>query len=168
MGITVQLMRLVETLGWSIRRADADSIAVACRSPGCGAMMRVKHDGPIPARCNGAVPSMDLRVESYDQFCRALRDRREDLSLSISDVEECAGMAADHLAKAEKDNPSRIPSLPILVDWAAALGYDLVLRPTTMPAITLRTIEQTRGLHPQRQRRTARVRQERADQRATG
>ncbi|MFW8636972.1 helix-turn-helix domain-containing protein [Cribrihabitans pelagius] len=96
---------------------------------------------------------LDRKVGSYDGARMALRARREALGLTISEVEELAGATVDHLAKAEKDGSSKLPNAQLLLEWAQALGYEVVLRPTELPAYTRRVICYTRDRLEARQKR---------------
>ena len=94
------------------------------------------------------------RVTVFDDGRVALRDRRVALGLSIREVEECAGAATDHFAKAEKDQPTRIPNIEIFIEWATSLGLELWLVPGDLPPYTRRVIVETRQVQKARKTMT--------------
>jgi transcriptional regulator with XRE-family HTH domain len=90
------------------------------------------------------VDTKEIEVGSYEEARVALRQRRKDLGLSIDDVEDIAGMASSHLAKAEIPRASRFASLDTMALWAGALGYDIVLRPKPLTPKALRVLTEKR------------------------
>lgn len=144
MDIDPEFLRKVQRSGWIIRAVDETAVFGSCPREGCQVMVKLRPEASIPDACSRGPDLAEQAVESYDQARVFLRGRRETLGLSIKDVELGIGMADDHLAKFEKDDPSRIPTVPIFVEWAKGLGYEVVLRPTSLPPLMLRIIAETR------------------------
>ena len=149
-------LREVQRRGWRIVAPDEETCVVACDSPTCGLRVKLRQGGTIPPRLTRKDDSGAVVVSSFDGARMALRDRREQLLLTIAEVEDIAGLSSDHLAKAEKDNPDRIINVDLFLHWAGALGFRVVLVPDDLPPITLRTIAQTRR-HQVRRRRHVEV-----------
>ena len=155
MTIDQKFLRDVQAAGWQIRAVDQDKVVAGCPRSGCTLNVNLRNGVKIPETCHEGPDLAEVRVRTYDDARLFLRDRRETLCLTISEIEEVAGCAVDHLAKAEKDNPSKFPNAQLLIEWAAALGYDLVLRPSTLPGMALRYISDTRPEVGARTRRRA-------------
>jgi transcriptional regulator with XRE-family HTH domain len=151
MDVDAKFLEKVQAAGWNVLRVTKTDVMASCPSASCCMKAKLSPDQPVPkiARQDGRG---DLLVETYDEIRQALRSRRHDLGLSIKDVEEVAGMTADHLAKMEKDDPSREPSIFLLMCWLEALGFDVVLRAKPMPRVTLKAIEETRGIQDRRRK----------------
>lgn len=149
-----EFLRKVQQAGWHIEKVTEDAVQAKCPSAGCALRAMLAEGGFVPdcdpARSRDLV---DRKVETYDDIRLMLRERRESLGLSIREVEEIGGMATDHLAKAEKDDPVKIPNANLLIEWAQSLGFELVLRPTDMTPYAIRTICDTRGVQERRSRR---------------
>ena len=103
-------------------------------------------------RCSGRAGERGSALDFAD-IQNFLKSRRDELALSIAEIEEIIGLSKDHLAKMEKQNPSRTPSTDILIEWAQALGFELVFRPTPMTSYAIRTICDTRDKTAARQKR---------------
>lgn len=139
-----KFLRQVQDEGWIIKSVDEDEALVACPRAGCDLKVRLKEGRKIPTTCGPTSPFQEMVVRSFEDVRQMLWPRRLALDLTIKDVEAITGMAPDHLAKMEKDNPSRIPNIETLILWAEGLGFQLVLRHTGLTPYALRTIEQTR------------------------
>ena len=150
-----KFLRDVQAAGWQIRAVDQDKVVAGCPRSGCTLNVNLRNGAKIPETCREGPDLAEVRVRTYDDARLFLRDRRESLSLTIREVEEVAGAAVDHLAKAEKDNPSKFPNAQLLIEWAASLGYDLVLRPAMLPGMALRYISDTRSEVGARSRKRA-------------
>lgn len=146
-------LRKVQGLGWLIERVERNSCVAKCS--GCSLRLRLYPRGAVPLR--EPVDGAGRVVESMDEVRSVLKDRRDELLLSIGEVEEAAGMAVDHLAKFEPQGAARTPTVPILIYWAQALGYDVVLRPRPLPGKTLAQIESTRDRVDARRQRVERA-----------
>jgi len=156
-------LKAVQAAGWTLIATDGDSTLAACPSFGCGVKVRIPH-GKRVLSCDPGLNRgpRDIPIGSYEDMRKALRLRRQELELAIPEVEHIAGLARDHLAKAEKPNPTKLPNVDTTLWWAAALGYEVVLRPVDLPDIALRIISETR---PQGSRRRALSRRDRASSR---
>lgn len=151
-------LKTIQKSGWAIETADATSCTVKCPTPGCKMRAVFKDNSTVPVR---EVPahSWDRPVTSFDDAREALKARRQELGLTIVEVEHISGIAGDHLAKfertnwAQSPNWSRMPNAETLIEWAMALGYDVVLRHGELPAVTLRWISDTRDKIDARRRR---------------
>lgn len=138
-------MAAVQREGWHIKAADAEKVFAACPREGCGLIVALKSGARIPQACKGQAAMAETVVDQYDTARRFLRERRMSLHLAIIDVEDIAGMARDHAAKFEKDDPSKVPNIETFLLWAQALGYEVVLRPGELPRKALAIISDTRG-----------------------
>jgi len=157
-----KFFRAIEARGWMIEVADKDSSCIArCKEPGCSMRLRIKPGGVIPKREVDQRLSLDEVIESFDDARQVLRRRREQLGLSIEEVETAAGIATDQMLKFERDEPTRLPNIVTYLIWAQTLGYEVVLRPSTLPPITCRLIEETRDRYESRKRRAELLRQKR-------
>lgn len=144
MTIDPPFIKAVQKAGWLIKEVDADRVVGSCPHAGCGMSVDLKPGRAIPATCGHRSDAGERTIGSYTAARDALRWRRESLCLTIKEVEEVAGVTVDHLAKAEKDDPDRVISTQIFIEWAKSLGYDVVLRPTEIPPMTARYIADTR------------------------
>jgi len=98
----------------------------------------------IPETCAIGPDLAEVTVEHFETARVFLRDRREQLCLTIKELEEAAGITVDFMAKFEKDDPSKIPNTQTFIEWAQSLGYDVVLRPGKLPPNVLRLMADTR------------------------
>lgn len=160
--MSVDDLKRAQKAGWIIQGVDDEGILCRCPSSGCGLQVRIKYGGPVQ-HCDPGLTRdpRSIPVGSYDDVRRILRDRREELLLTIPEVEEIAGTTKDHLAKAEKENPSRVPGFDIIAEWAEALGYEIVLRPAQLSSLSMRLIAETRRYRRRRLQERARRRQAR-------
>jgi hypothetical protein len=133
----------VQSAGWVIRALTETGVIAACPRGGCSLKVDLREGAPIPTAC-APVDTKEIVVGSYEEMRVALRQRRQTLGMTIPDVEEIAGMASSHLAKAEKNDPSRIVGIDISALWAGALGYDIVLRPKPLTPKALRVLTEKR------------------------
>jgi transcriptional regulator with XRE-family HTH domain len=157
-ALDADFLRAVQRAQWLIKAADEGSVIARCPRAGCTLTVRLSPGNPIPQTCRVGPDLLEKVVQSFEDARLFLRERREDLALSIRDVEEVAGVATDHLAKWEKDGPSKIPNTETFLEWAASLGYEVVLRPAPLPPVALRAIIETRPLIKRRVQRVNRTR----------
>jgi transcriptional regulator with XRE-family HTH domain len=143
--VDTSFLRNVQNAGWIIQFVDDDKVLAKCPRAGCSLKAVLKDGDNVPETCAVGPSLTEITIGCYDDARKFLRQRRDDLVLSIKDVEEVAGMTVDMLAKVEKDNPSKIPNFIFVLEWAQSLGYDLVLRPGNLPNYALRTIAESRG-----------------------
>jgi transcriptional regulator with XRE-family HTH domain len=161
-----KFLKDIQISGWQIVAVTEDGCLAKCGVPGCAVQLFMRQEKAV--QVTGATKSgYDFSVSSFDGVREFLRDRREALSLSIKEVEEIAGTTPDLLAKAERDNWAeastvRQPNVQTFVEWAQALGFEVVLRPTGLPPKALSYIAFTRSRHRARQARTRRLRGGRA------
>lgn len=147
-----EFLDTVQAAGWHILKAEESHVVGGCRAMGCKMRANLRQGCAIPQVVAPVSHPHDIPIRTYDDVRRVLRQRRNELALAISEVEGAAGMATDHLAKAEKDMSVRIPNIQIVMEWAESLGMEFILRPSSLPPITLRTIEQTREHTPRRRK----------------
>ena len=133
----------VQGAGWVIRAITETGVIAACPRDGCTLKVDLREGQPIPTAC-AQLDTKEIEVGSYEAARLALRKRRQSLGMTIPDVEEIAGMAGSHLAKAEKDDPTRIVGIDTLALWAGALGYEIILRPKPLTAKALRVLTEKR------------------------
>lgn len=150
MKIEQAFLREVQRRGWTIEAVDTASCIARCSD--CALRVKLTPDGHIPSKTATAYQS-DVVLRSNEDGRVALRERRQELGLIITDVEHIAGLTPDHLAKAEMPNPSRVVNVDTFTIWANALGFDVVLRRKELPPVTLRAIIDTRLMAAARQRR---------------
>lgn len=145
-------LKAVQRAGWAIVAADQEAVMVKCPSEGCGLSARLKPRGGVPQR---DVPGHSLGkvVSCFEDVRDVMKNRRMDLGLTIAEVEHISGIASDHLAKFEKTEWYRQPSMDIVTAWTGALGVDMVLRPGELPPITMRWIADTRPKFEERRKR---------------
>lgn len=150
-------LKSVQRCGWQVQSADESGCIARCPTPGCGVRVALKSSSSIPKR---AVEGWTIEkvVDSLDTGRRFLKERREDLCLTIAEVEEIAGMATDHLAKFERENWAtagtvRSLNFETFKNLAEALGYRVVLVPGLLPPLALRIISETRHMVPGRVKR---------------
>ncbi len=149
-----KFLREVQKAGWFIEKVTDSFVIGKCPSQGCHMRAKLCHKMPVPA-----VDPLDRRAQKditltgYDPARRILRDRREKLALSIREMEEISGIVDDHLAKMEKDSYTKIPNAQTFIEWAQALGFEVVLRPAGLTLLSLRTIIDTREKLPSREAR---------------
>ncbi len=148
-------LREVQRRGWQIESATPTGCIARCPTPGCGMRAKLVENTTIPPR---VVSSFDplIPIRDWPHMREVMRDRRQELRLSIADLEHCAGLTADHIAKAETG--ARNVNLDTIIAWAGAEGYEIVLRPIELPAITLRVLAETRLRDASRGRRFDRER----------
>lgn len=146
-------LREIQNCGWEIASVKEDACFVRCPSRGCGMMAKINEGAKVPQRVRPSATGEHV-LGQYSDIRDALRARRKDLRLTSVEVEEVAGLTSGHVAKAEQENPHRHITLPILISWANALGYNVALVPADLPPVTLRMIsdtrkiEEARGRHP--------------------
>lgn len=148
-------LKEVEHRGWLIESVNETECVAACPTSGCGLKALLRMGTRIPVRSVPHGPNQDVAVRSYDDARKFLRDRRNALHLSITEVEEASGIASDQLAKCERDNHSKMPNVESFMFWAAALGFEVVLRPVALPPVTLRHIVNSRSKVESREARAA-------------
>lgn len=145
-------LKAIQRAGWAIVTADRETCTVKCPTQGCHMRARFKIDGTIPAR-DVPMHTWDLVVRSFDDVREAMKARRQELGLTIPEVEHISGIAGDHLAKFEKTEWNRPPNIDTLMSWSSALGYEVLLRLGELPPVTLRWIADTRPKIEARRRR---------------
>jgi transcriptional regulator with XRE-family HTH domain len=161
--VSPEYMRAAQGKGWNIISCDEEHILAACPRAGCGLQIKLRAESKIPETVRPRPALAEITVAQFDDARAGLRARREQLCLSIKDVEDAAGLATDHLAKFEKDDFSKIPNAQTFIEWANALGYTVTLRPTGLPPVTLGIISRTRMLLRKRLQSYRHFRQFRAD-----
>lgn len=150
----VKFLREVQAKGWHVEAATETAVIAKCPSVGCNLRAKLACNAHIPeVDPNKSRGILDRKVEKYDDIREILRARREGLALTIREIEEISGIAVDHLAKMEKDDFRKQPNAQTLIEWAQALGFELVLRPIDMPIYALRTICDTRDKLASRSKR---------------
>ena len=158
--VNQDFLRALQSAGWLIKAVDEDKATVSCPRSGCGLNLTYRPGRKIHQSCAKEPTIAECPVRGFDDARVFLRQRREDLALSIKDVEEVAGMAVDHLAKFEKDDSVRIPNAQIFFEWVQALGYQVVLKPAELPVYALRIVAESRDKVAMRKRHF-RIRKER-------
>lgn len=165
MTIDPEFLRDVQRKGWLIRSVTETTVIGGCPRAGCNLSVNLRPDKSVPETCRRGPDMAEVSLSSFDEARVALRDRRDELGLTIREVEEISGATTDHLAKAEKDGPSRNLNTQSFIEWANALGYEVVLRPMDLPTKALRYISFTRAYFERRKRRLPIFAQRRAERR---
>jgi hypothetical protein len=153
--IDVPFLKEVQARGWVLKRASEETCIGMCPHKGCGMAVLLAPDKPIPSRVE-PVRETGFRVESSIEAQSFLRSVREELCLAQAEVDEAAGLAEGHIAKAEQVPPTRTVSIDTLSEWAQALGVEIWLVRRELPQKTLRQVVQTRGRVVVRTRRNER------------
>ena len=160
MTIDPKFLKDAQAAGWIIHSADKDKLMAMCPKAGCGLTLWLKPGRPIPDACKRGPEIREHVVEGFESARKFLRARRDDLALTIKEVEEACGIPNDFAAKFEKDNPSKIPNAETFIEWAQGMGYEVVLRYKGMPPLMLRYIADSRDrvaarrkMQPHHQRR---------------
>jgi hypothetical protein len=147
--LPLSFLRDLQRRGWLIESATAEACVARCPEPGCSVRTHITEGGRIPQRYTvddqGWIP-----LTGANHAVDVARQRRQQLRLSIAEVEECAGLTADHIAKAETGRQFNVDTACV---WFPAIGYDLVLVPRPLPSVTLRVLAETRALEDSRGRR---------------
>lgn len=148
--------------GWVLVDAGETSMVLRCPSQGCGLKIRVPYDKPVP-HCDPGIRRNpgDIPVGSYEDFLATVVHRRHEMALTIRETEEIAGLTADHIAKFEQragQSNRRTASFESMVLWAAALGFEFVLRPSPLPRAAVRVLSETRDKVADRRKISARHR----------
>jgi len=126
-----KFLREIQHSGWSIEQVGKRQVIARCPAEGCGMRALLSSGAPIPkVDPDFSRSGLDRPVESYDDFRRILRERRESLALTLHELEDMVGVATDYLAKAEKEDPFKMPNIQTGIDWAGAVGLAVVLMPT--------------------------------------
>jgi hypothetical protein len=146
MTIEPKFLNDVQRAGWNLVAVDEERAVAGCPRSDCNLTVNLKPGATIPEVCRPKPPLAEHAIASFDAARVALRGRREELGFTIRDVENIGGIADDYLAKFEKDDPAKIPNAQTFIEWAQALGYDVVFRPTMLTAMALRTIADTRRM----------------------
>lgn len=149
-----KFIQLVQAKGWIIRGASKDHVLAACPRRGCGLKVQMVPGRKIPEACRDDAKLDEVEVRTFDDARLFLRERREDLAVTIRETEEVAGIAGDFLAKFEKDDPSKIPNAQTFIEWAQSLGYVVTLRPASLSAYMIQVIARTRHRLGARMRQT--------------
>ena len=149
-----KFVKEVQQRGWHVEAVTDEDVIGRCPSIGCGLRAKLNQNARIPDVDPGCRRSrIDKPVHNFEDVRKAMRQRREELALTIHEVEEIGGITVDYLAKFEKENPSKIPNASLLFEWVQTLGYELVLRPIEMTPYAIRTICETRDKLASRQKR---------------
>lgn len=144
--VSPEFLQKCQKAGWNIIAADEGAVFGACPRAGCGLRVKLQEGKEVPQTEKPNPALAEVLVAKFDDARMAMRERREQLGLSIKDVEDIAGLAVDYLAKFERDNPSKIPNAETFIEWCQSLGFTVVLRPTGLPPYALRIISETRPL----------------------
>jgi len=158
-----KFLREVQDAGWHIEQAGERQVVARCPAEGCGMRALLTSGAAVPeVDPDWTRNGVDLPLAGYEDFRRAIRERREKLGLTLNEVEEVVGVANYYFAKAEKDEPSKIPNLATAIAWAQALGYEIVLRPGQInDRLALRTLCESRSMVALRRSRTEKLRERR-------
>ncbi|MFC3168712.1 helix-turn-helix domain-containing protein [Paracoccus fontiphilus] len=141
-------MKAAQAAGWWIIGADAAGVEVGCYD--CGGTCYVPIGGEIPALDRHAVSE---GISSGREACALLAAQRETIGVSAEDLSALLGQPPNWVRRYENPDAARSPGTTDFLEWAALLGVEVHLVPTTMPSTTLRWISMTRQKLPARRRR---------------
>lgn len=144
MTIDPKFLNAVQSKGWLIKAVGEKHVLAGCPRHGCGLKVQMAPGKVIPEACKDDGKLEEAEVRTFDDARLFLRERREDLAMTIRETEEVAGIAGDFLAKFEKDDPSKIPNAQTFIEWAQALGYVVTLRPAKLSSYAIAVIAGTR------------------------
>lgn len=149
MPVDKKFLQDVQKANWAIVEANDRCVVGKCTGAHCGLRAQLTPGAPLPTvgSCSSA-----LIVNSFEDLKQILHNRRNELTLSISDTEHASGFADDHLRKMDTPSPTKIPNLQAAIDWANTLGYNLALVPTDLPTATLNIMAETREMADSRKR----------------
>lgn len=153
MKIFQDFLRDIQRAGWIIEEVDHEAAVAQCPAHGCGMRTSFTPSQDIPQACPGGGALAEVPMSDYAQLLAFLSQRRENLALNMPEAEAIIGLADGHLNKIE--SMVRQPYPATLFDWAAGLGYQIVLRPVGLPPKALAVISQTRDRAAVRRRRYA-------------
>lgn len=169
MKVDQDFLKAVQRAGWVIKLVDTGRVLAGCPRAHCEMQAVLKPGSPIPDTCSPDPGLIEVVINSYDDGRRTLRDRRQDLCMTMTQVEFCAGLTDGHLLKAEKDNPDRVMSVEGFIVWANTLGYEVVLRSGELPPVTLRELANSQPqVEKRKQRRAMYERRREAREKAGG
>jgi len=140
MAIDHEFLRKVADAGWIMAAVDDDAVLCSCPRHGCALKVKLSPGKAVPETCRRGPDLTEQVVTNFEDGRMFLRDRREALCLTIEEVEGIAGLSGTHVAKMEKDGPSKLPNVETFILWANALGYDLILRPGKLTSYALRVL----------------------------
>ena len=134
-------LRAVSDSGWVVEGRDGDRLVIRCPAVGCRVQAMIAP-GSVPAPCDPGARrgAWDHPVADYEELKLFLRQRRQDLGFTIEDVDQAAGWPSDRYVSKLEVGASKTVTMPTLVLWAGALGYELVLRPTPLPPVARRIL----------------------------
>lgn len=130
--------------GWRVQSVIAAKLNMRCCKQGCPGSMAIPlaNPGPIPAQCD--LPHVGEysapTFEEYKTLIAELRRRRVQLGLDQTDLGNAMGLADGHVNKLESFQKTASP--PTLLLWVQSLGLKLTTTPATLPAATIRAIDQ--------------------------
>lgn len=150
MGLDQFFLRQLQRFGWIILAAEENRVLCGCPREGCEVKLCLTPKSHIPQTSGKGPDYAEIIITGFEDARPFLREHRENLGVTIRELEEAAGIAVDFLAKFEKDDPSKIPNVQTFIEWAQTLGYEVVLRPGKLPPIMLRIISETRDKLQQR------------------
>lgn len=131
--------------GWVLFSSTPEGLTFRCARMGCEHARFVSQERVESGRTLAACqwehrPGANrYAVPSYSEMVYLLREARWRMGLSQEELGACIGGADGHVNKLEVGD--RRATMPTLLEWAQALGFDVVLMPAPLPKATLRAIE---------------------------
>lgn len=156
-----KFLKEVQDLGWVIEGASEDGATCRCAASGCQMRAKLVQGGVLPAVRTTSANPLDVPVSSSSDVVEMIWQRMDALSLIISEVEEIAGVATDHFAKVSSRSAPRPLNFQLASELLAAIGYEIVLRPTSLSPKALRYISDTRDRVKERRKHQQRARAKR-------
>lgn len=123
------------------------NLTLNCACDGCPGRAVVPIDAladpPGPCSLDHSHGVSAQTFAAYQDLAHTLQRRRVQLGLSQMDIDAAAGWADGYTAKLESE--ARIPRMPTLQLWAQAVGLEICTRPASLPAGTIRAINNRLG-----------------------
>lgn len=137
-------LRDVQKAGWLINAVDETVVRVSCPRHGCNLKVNLRKGKNIPVACSPQPEKQYIEIDGTDAIRLLYRLIREELGLTIKEVEEMAGASVDYFAKAEKNNPSKFPNFQSTLEWGKSLGVRILAERGPLPAMSLRYLADSR------------------------
>lgn len=153
-SVDTKFLKDIQKAGWSVVSATDTEVIGQCGNVNCQLRAKLTEGSFIPSTCEGRSHRVfEPQIFDLQSWIEVLRDRRQQLCLSIRDVEAVIGHATDSVAKYESQKSDKVPTVEFMFLWSQAVGLDFLARPTNLSNYAVRIISETRGQIPARTKR---------------